>query len=384
MVQAQPHRDVVRRKGGRYYVYSEKTGKPLSKGYRSKKAAAQRLGQIEWFKAHPRTDGRKRVPRKLPPQKPPAAIEALLAKRVVRMLVPALKSTYKHVLRRAPQLAQAVRERRDAPENHDLDKLLATAQRDMRGRLNDSQLNNLGKRMGQQVATHQRLQLVNQVRDVIGIDVPERDPVVAARVDEFARENARLIKRIPEAFHDDVAEMTREAVSKGQLGESLRKDIEKRFGVAERHARLIARDQVQKLYSDINHHRQRKLGITKGIWRTVKDERVRGNPDGKYPDADPSHWDLEGLVLDMNDEDTWPEVMPGETGLPGDAVQCRCYLEPVLDDLLDDEDEDDMTPDEEDEDLDEVEEEEEEPDGEDTDDYEDLDDPGEDIDDEEP
>ncbi len=38
--------------GGKYKVFSEKTGKPLSKAT-SKAGAAKRLQQVEYFKRHP-------------------------------------------------------------------------------------------------------------------------------------------------------------------------------------------------------------------------------------------------------------------------------------------------------------------------------------------
>ena len=41
---------VVRKVKGKWYVYSKRTGKRLSKGYRTKAAANKRLRQIEYFK----------------------------------------------------------------------------------------------------------------------------------------------------------------------------------------------------------------------------------------------------------------------------------------------------------------------------------------------
>jgi len=43
---------IVKTKSGGYVVKSEKTGKPLSKPNLSKAAAAKRIAQVEWFKAH--------------------------------------------------------------------------------------------------------------------------------------------------------------------------------------------------------------------------------------------------------------------------------------------------------------------------------------------
>jgi hypothetical protein len=39
---------------GAYYVISKKTGKKLSKGYKTKQEAQKRLRQIEYFKHNPK------------------------------------------------------------------------------------------------------------------------------------------------------------------------------------------------------------------------------------------------------------------------------------------------------------------------------------------
>jgi hypothetical protein len=39
---------------GAYYVISEKTGKKLSKGFKTKQEAQKRLRQIEYFKHNPK------------------------------------------------------------------------------------------------------------------------------------------------------------------------------------------------------------------------------------------------------------------------------------------------------------------------------------------
>lgn len=45
---------MIRKVRGGYAVYSHRTGRKLSRNYRSKKAATKRLRQIQWFKNHPR------------------------------------------------------------------------------------------------------------------------------------------------------------------------------------------------------------------------------------------------------------------------------------------------------------------------------------------
>ncbi len=87
------------------------------------------------------------------------------------------------------------------------------------------------------------------------------------------------------------------------------------FGFGERRSKLIARDQVGKLYGQLNASRQKDIGVEKFTWRTVGDERVRDE-----------HEALDGEVFSYDD--------PPEEGLPGEEVLCRCSAEPLFSDLL--------------------------------------------------
>jgi SPP1 gp7 family putative phage head morphogenesis protein len=75
-------------------------------------------------------------------------------------------------------------------------------------------------------------------------------------------------------------------------------------------AKLIAKDQVNKFYGELNRERQRGLGIRKATWRTAADNRVRDE-----------HEALNGTVYDLDN--------PPEGG-PGQPVGCRCYDDPDL------------------------------------------------------
>jgi SPP1 gp7 family putative phage head morphogenesis protein len=95
--------------------------------------------------------------------------------------------------------------------------------------------------------------------------------------------------------------------------------LEERMGVAESRANLIARDQVGKLFGQLNEKRQTELGVTGYVWRTVHDNRVRE-----------LHEDRDGQHFDWNDP---PEETPDD-GHPGTPIQCRCYAEPDLTEIF--------------------------------------------------
>jgi SPP1 gp7 family putative phage head morphogenesis protein len=119
--------------------------------------------------------------------------------------------------------------------------------------------------------------------------------------------------------------MIMNSVAKSEMSTALAEEIYEHFGIAERHATLIARDQLSKYYGAVNKSRQENLGVGKFIWRTMNDERVRD-----------AHSELEGREFSWND---LPVNDRGEEIYPGSEIQCRCSAEPVLDDLLDDIDE---------------------------------------------
>ena len=102
----------------------------------------------------------------------------------------------------------------------------------------------------------------------------------------------------------------------------LRATLVKDFKMSERHAVLIARDQSHKLTSSLNQIRYEELGVTSYIWRTSRDQRVRGDPVGLYPNAKYSHYKREGEIFYFNS--------PPPDGNPGTPINCRCYAEPIF------------------------------------------------------
>jgi SPP1 gp7 family putative phage head morphogenesis protein len=160
---------------------------------------------------------------------------------------------------------------------------------------------------------------------------------LSLEIDKFRRENVDLIQSIPDTLLDDVGKVLDESWSKGERVEVLRAKIEKRFEVSKSKADLIARDQVLKLNAQVTRERQKASGITEYIWITSRDERVRGNPDGLYPDSSHDHYSLDGTRQRW---DAPPQVADdGTTAHPGEDYQCRCIAAPVLSFLEDDADE---------------------------------------------
>ena len=145
-------------------------------------------------------------------------------------------------------------------------------------------------------------------------------------LEKFVAENTNLITNMTQTQMDKIGDMVLRNVQKGLRYKELSKEIESQMGVSRKRADLIARDQVSKLNGQLTKQNQQSIGAKRYIWRTSRDERVRGNPDGLYPKAEYSHYDRDGQ------EFSWDN--PPEDGHPGEPINCRCYAEMIFTDIL--------------------------------------------------
>lgn len=141
-------------------------------------------------------------------------------------------------------------------------------------------------------------------------------------VESFLRENIALLDKAHRAYADDVRAVFSDPSVLSLRVEEIQKLLQERADISERHAALIARDQVLKLNGALSRVRQQNAGITHYKWATAQDERVRH-----------SHAALDGRVF------SWAVGTP--IGYhPGEDYQCRCVALPVFEDLPEEETED--------------------------------------------
>jgi SPP1 gp7 family putative phage head morphogenesis protein len=136
-----------------------------------------------------------------------------------------------------------------------------------------------------------------------------------AKAERWVKANVKLIKSIGEEHFDRVADLTADAVAHGRRAAVLAGQLREATGVSSRKAKLIARDQIASLQGQVVQARQTRLGIERYKWRTVGDARVRTE-----------HRLREGQIF------RWDRPPPD--GHPGQPINCRCYAEPVIDDVL--------------------------------------------------
>jgi len=178
--------------------------------------------------------------------------------------------------------------------------------------VNINEIENLAAKVGDQLNLFNRGEVGRQLKSVIGIDPIMAEPWIGEHLFTLRRENVNLVKSLFGTELDDLENLLLRANRGGLQVNVIRKQIEDRFGLSRQRAMLIARDQVGKLNGELTQLRQTGLGVEEYIWRCSKDERVRGNPDGRFPRAVPSHWAREGQKF------KWSE--PPEGGHPGQPV----------------------------------------------------------------
>ncbi|MGN7829715.1 phage head morphogenesis protein [Agrobacterium radiobacter] len=135
--------------------------------------------------------------------------------------------------------------------------------------------------------------------------------------DYLATAAARNVSLISGLADDTIKRIQQTVYQNSIAGNSvttLRKALQNDFGISDRRAKLIARDQTAKLNSDLNRIRQEQAGVTAYTWTTSHDERVRER-----------HRQLDGKVY------KWGQATGAEGGLPpGQPINCRCIARGVV------------------------------------------------------
>lgn len=144
-------------------------------------------------------------------------------------------------------------------------------------------------------------------------------PEVQNVLDSLYETQVSLIKSIPEQYLTQVSVLVQESVTRGRDVAYLKDELKKRYGVTERRAKFIARDQNAKATAEIARQRQKSAGIKKCILKhrtggskTFRESHVHA--DGQEYDIDVGFWDSHLKRY----------VQPGE--LPG----CKCEGRPKI------------------------------------------------------
>lgn len=197
-----------------------------------------------------------------------------------------------------------------------------------------SQQSRLGRAVGairgwvRKVAAWFDQRWVQSVKTALGVDI-------SALVDAgdvqgvIALVTQKLVAQV-QSIADDVATRIEtgliELITRGASAKEKAAAMAIAIAKARKDADRAAVRETETLHSVMNQFRQQQAGVKQYEWWTRQDERVRGNPQGRYPRSRPSHFARHGGVY------RWDRP-PNEgkyDGHPGEPPNCRCVARPVV------------------------------------------------------
>ena len=160
--------------------------------------------------------------------------------------------------------------------------------------------------------------------DAVGINIFKDTPSLGKFLKSFTARNVSLIRTVPDQALTSVQTVIESGIASGLRIEEIQKQLfyiikpedgasSSEFRKARNRAALIARDQVLTFSQQLSKARQTENGVSRFVWRTVGDERVR-----------PLHEDRDGK------EYAWETGAGAQDPYPGSGINCRCSPEPVL------------------------------------------------------
>lgn len=188
--------------------------------------------------------------------------------------------------------------------------------------------------LGSNIATFNDRQNQKHFKQLLGTTWTVPEPWLDEVINTWALTNFDLIRSLTVEGIAKVNFIVSQGIQFGETYSEIMAKIRKsNKNITQARSRLLARDQVGKLNGQLTKRRMQEAGVLLYIWATVKDERVRGNPNGKYPGAIPSHFIMDGKLCRWDDNNvysldngkTWiPRPLKAPRAVPGQEIQCRC------------------------------------------------------------
>ena len=135
----------------------------------------------------------------------------------------------------------------------------------------------------------------------------------------IVEQNVNLIKSIASQHLTQVKGVVLRGIETGHDLGRMTEDLRDTFGVTERRAAMIARDQTAKASNNLSRQRLLDYGVTKGTWMHTSAGKT-------YRD---SHVEMDGEIYDIEQGCYDPDY--GDYIQPGELVNCHCVCIPVID-----------------------------------------------------
>lgn len=147
-------------------------------------------------------------------------------------------------------------------------------------------------------------------------------------------ENVSLIESIPEQYIKRIQTMVTNTINSSATWTDLRCEVIKTKDITLNRAKLIARDQTNKVFNAVTLRRFEQLGITRVKWKhSHADKEPRPYHvrqwDGHSGIDDGAPNGLDGFEFDLNNPPVINEKT-GRRGFPGEEINCSCMMIPIV------------------------------------------------------
>jgi SPP1 gp7 family putative phage head morphogenesis protein len=197
-----------------------------------------------------------------------------------------------------------------------INELVKATTLDFQSVVNTSTINNMTADQAERISAYNKEQLVKVVHSAVNVNPVIAEPYLGPQIKAFQAENSALITKLSVEQADRMQQTLYRNLAAGNGVKVIKEEIAKNFGIADRRARLIARDQTNKFNGNLSQLRQQELGIGEYWWSGSLDERERA-----------THLANEKKVF------SWNRPSP-ITGHPGSQVRCRCTAQPIITDEM--------------------------------------------------
>jgi len=144
----------------------------------------------------------------------------------------------------------------------------------------------------------------------------------------IVNENVNLIKSIARENLTQVEGIVLRGITSGNDLSTVTEQLHHQFGVTERRAAMIARDQTAKATNNLSRQRLLDYGVTKGIWlHTAAGKTYR---ETHINDMDGQEYDIKEGCFD-------PDEKVSRFIQPAELVNCRCVCRPLIPELSEEE-----------------------------------------------
>lgn len=174
---------------------------------------------------------------------------------------------------------------------------------------------------GASMASKQALgESLKKISGGLTIPVPDLPAGLQESITAATAENVGLIKSIQQQYHERISQLVLRSASTGGNGaQEIFERIRHYDGLTEKRAKLIAVDQTRKITTAMNVERAKSVGMKR--WEWVH--------SGGGSDPRKLHLQYDGQIFDY-DKPPIIDERTGERGFPGQLINCKCVMAPVL------------------------------------------------------